>query len=235
MHDPRLDEYLDAIAQRLRGVPRERRDEELLELRQHLESLIAAHIDQGLSESEAVAGALEQFGPSEEVGNGLRAAWDMRRARFLPPNKRAVASIASAALGSTSAFALLLDGHGSPQTLPIGGQALATLLVYMALFLVAGVAAAVARTWRATAVVPIVMLATWIVFDRAVSPDLYEGWGRTYLNPPGTRFDWLAQDSLAHMVIHAMQLIPALLGAALGCAINVGERSSRRALRSLGG
>jgi uncharacterized membrane protein len=49
-----LEEYLNTFAARLGKLPGAQRDDELREIRQHLELLIASHREQGKSEEEAV-------------------------------------------------------------------------------------------------------------------------------------------------------------------------------------
>ena len=75
MDNPEVERYLAAIDVRLRALPPTRRDEELRELRQHLAALVDGHRARGLSEDEAVAMALRQFGRAEQIGQDLHEAW----------------------------------------------------------------------------------------------------------------------------------------------------------------
>ncbi len=54
--------------ERLQALASARRDEELREIRQHLEALVEEYIAQGYGEEEAIVTALRQFGPVERIG-----------------------------------------------------------------------------------------------------------------------------------------------------------------------
>jgi hypothetical protein len=79
MHDDPVDRYLAAVARRLRALPAARRGEELRELRQHLDALVAGHRAAGLDEQAAARAAVARFGPAERVGRGLRDTARPRR------------------------------------------------------------------------------------------------------------------------------------------------------------
>lgn len=75
-----LDTYLADVAARLGALPPRRRDDELREMRAHLEAAVAAGREDGLSEDAAAASALAQFGPPpHEAAAGIVRAW--KRAR----------------------------------------------------------------------------------------------------------------------------------------------------------
>jgi hypothetical protein len=74
MDNRRLDDYITMLARRLQGLSQTQREEELREVRQHLEALVAGHVLRGLSEAEAVDAALRQFGRAEQIGKELAAA-----------------------------------------------------------------------------------------------------------------------------------------------------------------
>lgn len=74
MDDRRLDHYITTLGSRLQGLPQTQREEELREVRQHLEALVAGHTMRGMSEAEAVTAALRQFGHAEQIGKELAAA-----------------------------------------------------------------------------------------------------------------------------------------------------------------
>lgn len=78
-----LDHYLETIEARLQGLLPARRQEEMREIRQHLEALVAGHRIAGLSEEEAVAAAIRQFGHAEQVGQALNQASQQQRMRYL--------------------------------------------------------------------------------------------------------------------------------------------------------
>ncbi len=85
MDSPRLEQYLAAVGARLRTLPPARRDEEVREIRQHLDALVAAHLARGQSPEEAVDVALRQFGHAEQIGRQLQGAWARPRAPRLWP------------------------------------------------------------------------------------------------------------------------------------------------------
>lgn len=67
----RLDKYLQNLDHELRLLPEDRREEELREIRQHLEAIVARLMDGGISEEEAVEAATAQFGEARAVGHDL--------------------------------------------------------------------------------------------------------------------------------------------------------------------
>ncbi len=66
-----LEEYLNQFALRLGKLPRAQREDELREIRQHVEALVASHRHDGKSEDEAVRLAIAQFGRAEKIGHDL--------------------------------------------------------------------------------------------------------------------------------------------------------------------
>ena len=76
-----LDHYLETMEGRLKSLAPARRQEELQEVRQHLEALVAGHRMAGLSEDEAVAAAIRQFGHAEQVGQALSQASQQKHVR----------------------------------------------------------------------------------------------------------------------------------------------------------
>jgi len=74
MHS-RLEGYLSEVAARLGPLPVKARDEELREMRAHLEAALAAGLERGQSDDEAARGVLAQFGTPEAVGAGTVRAW----------------------------------------------------------------------------------------------------------------------------------------------------------------
>ena len=83
MDNPRLEQYLMTIAARMKTAPAKQRDEEVEEMRQHLEALVAGHIAQGRGEDAAVEAAIRQFGRAEQVGRGLERTWQRNQPRSL--------------------------------------------------------------------------------------------------------------------------------------------------------
>jgi len=85
MADAKMEEYVAAIAGRLRSLPPSQREEELREIRQHLDALVAGHRARGASEKDAVDAALAQFGRPEQVGRQIHGAWARQRPPRLWP------------------------------------------------------------------------------------------------------------------------------------------------------
>lgn len=83
MANSRLDQYIETIENRLKSLPPVRRQEEIQEVRQHLEALVAGHRIAGLSEDEAMETAIRQFGHAEQVGQELSKASRRQRTRVL--------------------------------------------------------------------------------------------------------------------------------------------------------
>ena len=79
MDNSPLDRYIADLGARLRALPPAARDEELREVRQHLDALVAGHLAQGQSEEEAIEAALRQFGRAEQIGRQLLRAWEKNR------------------------------------------------------------------------------------------------------------------------------------------------------------
>jgi hypothetical protein len=71
MSDTTVNEYLAQLSARLKALPADRREEELREIRQHLDALVAGHVHRGKTEAEAVQAAIRQFGHAERIGAEL--------------------------------------------------------------------------------------------------------------------------------------------------------------------
>lgn len=74
-----MERYLNSVSSRLTDLPADERDDQMREIRQHLESLVADQRAYGLDQDEAVAAALNQFGGSDQIGKQLRHASKQRR------------------------------------------------------------------------------------------------------------------------------------------------------------
>lgn len=85
MANSELEHYLETIEARLKGLPSAQRQEEVREIRQHLEALVAGHRIAGLGEDEAVEAAIRQFGHAEQVGQELSKAPRQQRMRAFWP------------------------------------------------------------------------------------------------------------------------------------------------------
>ncbi len=70
-----LERYLSEVAVHLGPMPVKRRNEELREMRAHLEAAAAAQCELGQSEEDAMRNALVQFGTPDALGQSAVAAW----------------------------------------------------------------------------------------------------------------------------------------------------------------
>ena len=80
MHSP-LEAYLEQVAAHLSALPAKRRNEELREMRQHLQNAVTVNQELGQSEEDAAANAVLQFGTAEDLGSNLVWAWKRERTR----------------------------------------------------------------------------------------------------------------------------------------------------------
>ncbi len=71
-----LDSYLVRVARELRSMPPSKRDDELRELRSHLEQRAEDFARDGLSPEAAQAQALHEFGSPRSLGSNLCDAWE---------------------------------------------------------------------------------------------------------------------------------------------------------------
>jgi hypothetical protein len=70
-----LERYLEEVATQLKPLPAKRREEELREIRTHLENTVNTGQDHWLAEDDAVHEALQQFGEPKEVGRDIVTSW----------------------------------------------------------------------------------------------------------------------------------------------------------------
>ena len=87
----RLEPYLAQVEARLKHLPGERRAEEIQEMRQHMEALVTAHQELGLSEEEAIVATLRQFGSARTVSRELSHA--LQRAEKPLPGSLGIAML----------------------------------------------------------------------------------------------------------------------------------------------
>lgn len=71
---PIVHEFLDSVRARMGSAGGSQRAEDLLELGQHLDLLVAGLRQQGLSADAAAAAAVERFGRADQLGRSLRRA-----------------------------------------------------------------------------------------------------------------------------------------------------------------
>ena len=96
-----LDTYLEQVAAHLVPMPAKQRNEELREMRTHLQAAAVAHRELGQSEEDAVRNALVQFGTPDALGQSAVTAWR----RGVRRDWRDLASAAACT------FALMLATH----------------------------------------------------------------------------------------------------------------------------
>ncbi|MBG0831431.1 hypothetical protein HS041_27165 [Planomonospora sp. ID67723] len=72
--DPAIEEFLASVGTKLKRMPPARRAEELDELGQHLDLLVAGYRAQGRDQRSAVTAAIERFGHAEHIGRQLWSA-----------------------------------------------------------------------------------------------------------------------------------------------------------------
>lgn len=70
-----LENYLTEVATHLDSIPALRRNEELKEMRQHLWDSFKASHERGLTEEDAVAACLTQFGTPDETARNILRTW----------------------------------------------------------------------------------------------------------------------------------------------------------------
>ena len=75
MYEP-LEAYLQEVKAQLKALPRAAHEDEISEIRLHLQALVQQSLQRGESESDAVKFALAEFGDAREVGRDLKSAWD---------------------------------------------------------------------------------------------------------------------------------------------------------------
>jgi hypothetical protein len=73
----KLERYLNDVCRTI-GGPVEMREHVWQELREHLLDAVAQHKAAGMSEADAIATALEEFGKPEEVRSDLEATHGQR-------------------------------------------------------------------------------------------------------------------------------------------------------------
>lgn len=71
MQNIRLESYIHSLESGLKRLSPAEREAQLLEVRGHLEALVASHIAQGKSPDEAARLAIRQFGAPEVLGRDL--------------------------------------------------------------------------------------------------------------------------------------------------------------------
>ncbi|MBC8140565.1 MAG: hypothetical protein H7Y38_03905 [Armatimonadetes bacterium] len=75
---PELDSYLATLGKEIAPLPPEERDAAQVELRQHLEAIVAAETELGTPPAQAVENALTQFGDARTLGKTMRQTWNER-------------------------------------------------------------------------------------------------------------------------------------------------------------
>lgn len=112
MDNTRLDQYTARLSTSLTHLTAAQRAEELHEIRQHLDALVAGQIAHGHDEADAVELALRQFGHAEDVGRELAAAQRNRRTLRAP--------VISYVCMVVVIFALFATANDKPTDFPYG-------------------------------------------------------------------------------------------------------------------
>lgn len=99
-----LEDYLSEVAAQLGPLPVKRRNEELREMRAHLENAVIVSRELGQSEEEAAQNIVAQFGPAQDLRENIVWAW--RREQML--NKRSLWGAAACTLVVMGLVPLLL-------------------------------------------------------------------------------------------------------------------------------
>ncbi len=76
-----LESYLSEVAAHLSALPVKQRNEELREMRAHLENAVIVSRELGQSEEEAAQNITAQFGMPQDLGDNLVWAWRRERTR----------------------------------------------------------------------------------------------------------------------------------------------------------
>lgn len=74
-----LETYLETLSARLSALPPARREDEMREVRGHLEALAASYRAQGHDEGEASRLAIRRFGQAERIGREINGVEVQRR------------------------------------------------------------------------------------------------------------------------------------------------------------
>jgi hypothetical protein len=185
--DPRMEDYLDQVCAPLVGwVPYDARMELRVELRAHLESLVAAYRELGSSHDAAVRSALAQSGDSDAVARDWIREWE----RVLPPRKAPSAwrsilvALGCFGYATSVALALLLAAQSSEPG-GFGWHVLLCAMLGIALPCLAGLTTGLfspARPERAVLAALLVLIPTttlalpWLLRYTPITTALTVGW-----------------------------------------------------------
>lgn len=98
----RLEQFVEEVESRLTTLTPVVREQEVTEIRQHLEAMVAAEREMGASEKEATDAAISRFGMASQVGSELNATGWRLRLRRLP-------DVAVAALSAMSVWLIIQE------------------------------------------------------------------------------------------------------------------------------
>lgn len=132
MHS-RLEAYLQTVEVNLHALPVEERQNELHELRLHMESLLESYQELGSTEEEAVTQTLAQFGRANTLGKDLNQAHQSAGRSSIDTLAGAVAfnylSGMAASLVISRLFILALPASGAPTAIWVVRGLLLTLCI----------------------------------------------------------------------------------------------------------
>lgn len=74
-----LEDYLSEVAAHLSALPIKKRNEELREMRSHLENAVIVSHELGRSEDETARNIVTQFGTAQDLGDNLVWAWQCEK------------------------------------------------------------------------------------------------------------------------------------------------------------
>ncbi len=144
--------YLSRLERELSPLPSDERETARVELRQHVDALIAAHGELGLSAADAQTAALAQFGDARKIGGKLRREYRLTLiANNGGPRALRYATLWAVVAHLATWFCAFLVGSAFEKTLSnaasLGdatalGLARLFYLVFLGLFFVAGPAVA---------------------------------------------------------------------------------------------
>ena len=110
-HDEPVERFYEQFNRQIARMPQVERSELQLELRQHLDGLVAAYEEIGCSPEEAVESALRRFGDPKKIGRGLYREW-----RRTDPERAATVTMIVTLVALFPAGCLALLASASPFT-----------------------------------------------------------------------------------------------------------------------
>ena len=82
MNDNPFECYLATLRWQMKWMPQARREEQLQETLQHLESMLASHLSTGMAREKAIVLTLREFGPAELIAGEVNRVYLRSRIAF---------------------------------------------------------------------------------------------------------------------------------------------------------